>query len=150
MHDDNPRRLDDLKSTDLEGLLEELANAPGDVDLLIELGRRHLRLGDLDSAEAYYRRALDLDADDPVVNLHVGNLFYARGRHRLAVEHFRIAAELAPEQACPYWCIANAHEALGDSVRAEAYYQEAVSVDPTDCMARRELEAWYERRYAID
>ena len=131
----------------LDDLLDQDGQTPNDVDLLVQIGRRLVKLGQLDEAQTYYDRALRLAPDDGWTHIYLGSLHHIRRRHRSALRYFLRAAELLPDVACPFWCLCDIYDAMGKSSLAESSYKQAVSVESDDRQAKRKLYEWYERRY---
>jgi trafficking protein particle complex subunit 12 len=83
------------------GILEELcARQPSDATLLSALGRLHLQLGSVASAEAIFRRVVAdaaADADrSALCRMNQGYLSLAADRFDEAAQHFAAAFELDP------------------------------------------------------
>lgn len=145
-HAERQSRFERYEQLDLGELLALERKTRPDVDLLVGIGRRYLELRQLDKCYRYYSRALALDPDDGWTHLYFGNLTFVLSCYDQAENHFRRAAELLPDVACPYWCLADLYEAQGYWSRTEEYYRQAVDVDPTDATAQRKLEQWLAQR----
>ena len=70
---------DETHATDAASLERCLDLDPRNVELMTDAADRHLAAGAADRAEALYRRALAIDADDGDVHLRLGELLLARG-----------------------------------------------------------------------
>jgi len=108
--------------------------APNHPDVLLELGKCLLRLGDFAEAERALLRCRELD-DDGWASLYLGNLYWQTGDLVAAEEHFLAAQSRLPEDACPVWSRADIAEARGDGETAEQLYREAVALEPQEAIA---------------
>lgn len=131
---------------ELAALLEGLASSDDLVHTYQCIGGCYLRLGELDAAEEWCRRALSLGPMDPWSHLYFGNLACARQQHQSALECYMRAAELLPEEAVCFWCIADAYEAMSQHVSAGEFYRRACRVDPLCEEAKTKLKAWQEKQ----
>lgn len=64
---------------ELRVLSRGLDVAPDSCTLMLKLGRAYWRLGYTQKAQAYYRRAEELDPDDPIVYVNLGSLYLTGG-----------------------------------------------------------------------
>jgi Tfp pilus assembly protein PilF len=71
-----------------------LAIEPNHALALVNLGHARFRLGELDAAEASYRKALEILGDDGEVSNNLAAICYARSRPEEALPHLRKALEL--------------------------------------------------------
>jgi tetratricopeptide (TPR) repeat protein len=146
--DDRGDHLHELDALALDELLAREIQTPDDVDLLVRIGIRYVKLCQLNRAQDYYLRALQLDPNDGWTHMYLGNLNYALKRYTDAISCFSRGAELLRDVACPYWCLGDAYDAMGNYYFAEADYKNAVEVEPTCAEAIRGLEKCRERRSA--
>jgi tetratricopeptide (TPR) repeat protein len=113
-------RLDLLRFRELQGRIEQgraarldgryddarrqleaaLAQAPASASILIELVRTELAAKDLDAAERYARRALEVQPSDAEAHASLGAVLSAGGRLAEAAAEFARAAEIDPR---PEW-----------------------------------------------
>jgi len=143
---DKIAHLEELDSLSQEELFEREKQTPDDIHLLVRIAGGYLHRAELDKAEEYYRRALDVDPDDPWTYIYLGNLHNARTRFPEAISCFTRAAELLPGVACPYWCLGDAYATMGEPELAEAHYKKAVDVEPDNTQAQERLDAWKRRK----
>ena len=143
---DSPDYLDELAELTLTQLLDRLTENASDLDLLVTIGRRYLRLRQLESAQRFYDRAIAIDPNDAWTHMYIGNLRYTQCDYGSAIESFQRAAELLPDDACPHWCLGDAYDALGDAILAERHYKTAVAIEPDSTDAKNNLDNYYERR----
>ena len=81
-------------------------------------------LGDLDTAEGWYTRAIDAEPTDALAHVGLGNLHKQRGNTGRAVDAFTRATELDPD----LW---QAHYNLGGALYAEARERDFRGADDT-------------------
>lgn len=86
--------------------------APNQPDVLLELGKCFLLLGDFTDAERTLRKCRQLD-DDGWASLYLGNLCWQKGDLAAAEKHFLAAQSRLPEDACPVWCQADIAQVAG-------------------------------------
>jgi tetratricopeptide (TPR) repeat protein len=72
-----------------------LALAPDDPFILDSMGWAQFRLGKLDEAEKYLRRALD-ERSDPEIAAHLGEVLWAKGEHARAREVWQSQLKASP------------------------------------------------------
>jgi len=101
--------------------------------------------GQLEQAISVFKQAIELDESDPWNYLYVGNCHYADDDYNNALEYFKKAQSLMPENPSPYWCLANAYEKLGDIKTADMLYHKAVEADPSDGTAAKNLKRWMQK-----
>lgn len=84
-----------------------LAADPGNLNALGNLGNTWMKLGNLDSAEACYRKGLDLDPKNLIALNNLGALLFKRQRYEEAARYLWKAMELWPEDVEAYFNLAN-------------------------------------------
>jgi tetratricopeptide (TPR) repeat protein len=108
--------------------------APESAPAQYHLGYTLYRLGDIDAADATYRKALALDSDLPVAHLHLAEIEAGRQRPAAVVEQLRVAVDQLEganrERALEL--LAAAHLATGDEDAAEANYRQLRQLRPED------------------
>ena len=100
--------------------------------------RRHLTAGDehfkrqrFEDAGREYQKAVDLDPDNALALLYLGDATYARGSYDLAQAYFGESLAIAPSpQAFRFLGDAIVH-ADGSLARARGCYEEALRLDPS-------------------
>jgi Flp pilus assembly protein TadD len=135
-----------MRPSEPRRLLRYLEARPDDARALQTLGKWYRRRGRRDEARDAWERSLRADPCDPFTHLFLGDVDFDEGDMDAALERFRYAAMLAPDDPAPLWCEANVHEALGRQDLAEACHRRAVALDPADEQAVRLMEEWRERR----
>lgn len=128
---------------------EMIRNDPEDEELYQKLGILYMKYKDYESAEGAYKKALQLNPDNPWTYLYFGNLHYAKNNISKAIEWFKEASRRIPDNACPFWCLAEAYEKSDQWYMADKYFIKAVDVDPSDAEAVKKLEDWLDRNEVI-
>ena len=99
-------------------------------------------LGETDTAEAFYVKALELDKTCAEAHFALGVLC-ERNRPRVALRHYGVAAESQPENAEVQYNLGNVLFTLGYNARAERAYRAAIAASPTHAKARCNLGGLY-------
>ena len=131
----------------VEEVLALIEERPTDVELFQLLGRLYIEEHRFEEARAAYERALTLDPNDPFTHLYIGNWCWIAGQRDKALERFKHAATLLPNEGVVYWTQGDIYKRLGRYELAESAFKKAVRVAPDDVTARRKLSEWYEFRY---
>ncbi|NCF27573.1 MAG: FkbM family methyltransferase [Gammaproteobacteria bacterium] len=105
----------------------------------ISRGLEKHQAGDLQSAEAGYREALDLEPDHSDAHYLLGSLLGQTGRLDEALEHLRQAARLDPSAGAALSDMGNVYRVQGRLEEAEAAYRGAIEVDDEFPNAYRNL-----------
>jgi hypothetical protein len=143
----NPPSRDEVTDEDFElgELTRRIEMSPQDAGLLQLLGKQFRERKRIGEAREAFERSLALDPSDPWTHLYLGDCHCIEDDHLAAIERFSDAARLMPDRSPAFWCLANAHEAVGQFEMADANYRKAVEVEPADRYARRKLREWQER-----
>lgn len=102
------------------------------VDAHIAGGVIYSRLGEWDTAEDHYRRAVSLDDENITALNNYGLFLCSRGRHEEGLEKFERALDL-PLNTNPVVTLNNAGQCAYEDARlelAEKYLREALQIDP--------------------
>lgn len=119
---------------------EGLARFPQHPVLLAFLALLDEFAGDLASAEAGLRAALEQDASLPQVSKNLGDVLYRGGRHEEAKAHYERAVKLAPALGDDvHFKLANIAFKRRDLGAARAGWERAVALNPDHALARRNL-----------
>jgi tetratricopeptide (TPR) repeat protein len=79
-------------------MIEKAARGrPNDGAIVDSLGWIALRRGDVNGAVANLERATELEPEDPTINSHLGDAYWAAGRKLEALYQWRLALALKPE-----------------------------------------------------
>jgi serine/threonine protein kinase/Flp pilus assembly protein TadD len=95
-----------------------------------DLGKSHLRSGEIERAAREFRAGLALRPQDFWLNFYDGLCAYRLKRFDEAVSAFRVSIALAPESAECSFNRGLAYQALGQLDMAMADYDRALSIDP--------------------
>lgn len=124
---------------DLLGI-ERLTEEQGRVRQHIEAGEGYFARNQFEAAAAEYQRALDIDPDEPMALLYLGDTCYRRGMHHMAQAYFEESIAVAPSPQA-YRFLGDAIDAAdGSPARARQCYQEALRLDPSYGGARMALD----------
>ena len=127
--------------------LEELAKLhPRSTEVLNLKGWTLLNAGQVDNAFTMWGRALTLDPKDPRIKesmvrarLLVGKQMRDKGLFTHALVHFKNLGRLLPQSAEVHLEIAATYDMKGDVRSAMAEYQQVLSIDPKNKLARKAL-----------
>ena len=103
---------------------------PGHVPALCKLGVVDLKMNDPVAAVDTFRRAVELDANNPYAHRMLGLAFYTTGDYLAAQQSTKEAVALSPDDAPGQTLLGAISEALGRLGEAEACYKAAISADP--------------------
>ena len=99
----------------------------------------------LKQAEAYARRAAELDDHVPFTYAVLGQIHELTGNHDLAIQEFQRALDLDPRDADAIAGLASSYRNSGRNAAAEAAYIKAAALRPTDWKGYNDLGIFYER-----
>jgi tetratricopeptide (TPR) repeat protein len=111
----------------LEMVVEE---NPGHISALCKLGIIHLKLNDTPSAVDTFRRAGELDADNPFARRMLGFSLMKLGDLKSAEQSIKEAIELAPDDFKSYMLLGTITFNQGLHSEAESHFKAAIAVDP--------------------
>ena len=123
------RALDDAR--------ERLGRDPGDVAAMRDAVQAAMRLGQIDMAAAYARRAQQLAPGDAVITASRGAIEVHRGRPREALQLFAQADRAGVDEEAFVADRALAYDLIGDQPSAQYYYALAQRFTPDDEVLRR-------------
>ncbi|RYD47441.1 MAG: tetratricopeptide repeat protein [Verrucomicrobiaceae bacterium] len=103
---------------------------PGHIPALCKLGVVHLKLKDPSAAADTFRRAVELNADNPYAHRMLGLSLMSMGDFAGAELEARQAVELAPDDAKSQLLLASICYRLGRTKDAEMHYKAAIAADP--------------------
>jgi len=110
-----------------EMMLEE---KPGDISALCKLGVVNIKLADLNAAVDTFRRAVELDSQNPYAHRMLAFSFTELRDFKSAEQSAREAVNLAPDDAKGQFLLGIICHKLGKTGDAEAHYKAAISADP--------------------
>lgn len=126
----------DRRVLDLE---KRLSEAPDDIGLLVESGIASKTAGDLDEAEAKFRRALSFDPDSSVLNFFLAEIFYNRGLGEEALRYLRRSIDLNPANPDAHYLAGFILGDLGRVEEAREANRRAVALNPALTRAQANL-----------
>jgi len=103
-------------------------------------GNRYRQLQKFPEAEARYRKALALQADNPDIYTNLGAVQFYTNRPAEAAESFRQALRLQPENSGNWQNLATCEIALGRREDARKHLEETLRLDPNNGRAREQLK----------
>ena len=106
------------------------ALVPGSAEFQHNLGFAYREAGDLEAAEASYRRAIRLDPEYPRAHANLGIALLSRGAWEEAADALRAAIRLDDGYAAAHHNLGFIHERVGARLDAERHYRRAISLDP--------------------
>ena len=103
---------------------------PGHIPALCKLGVVDLKLNDPTAAVDSFRRAVELDVNNPYAQRMLGYSFYLLGDMPAAELNVKQAVTLAPDDAKSHFLLAAISERLGRVKEAQSEYKAAIAADP--------------------
>lgn len=95
------------------------------------LGQIHqVRRGDLEEAARGYRRALDIEPDNPRYAYRLGTVLAEMGDHQGAIAQFRKATEEDPDYSRAWFMMGLSQNGISEFGPAIESYQEAIKTNP--------------------
>jgi tetratricopeptide (TPR) repeat protein len=115
---------------------QEIARAPGDMDVQAWRARVLEWSGNLAQAEQEFLQVLQVAKNDPDNWLGIGEVYLREGKIQEALRALDVAVGLDPGRADLHMARGRALAALGDRKRAQLDFQQAVALDPANEEAR--------------
>ena len=103
---------------------------PGHIPTLCKLGVVHLKQNDPAAALDQFRRAVELDANNPYAHRMLGYSFMLLGDMASAEQSVKESVNLAPDDAKSQFLLGIITDKLGRRDEAESYYKASISLDP--------------------
>ena len=107
-----------------------LEDHPGHISSLCKLGVVNLRLNDLSAAAETFRRAVELDENNPYAHRMLGFALMNLGDISSAEQSVRRSVTLAPDDAKSQNLLATIAYRLGNPAESESLYKAAIAADP--------------------
>ena len=123
---------------------------PGHGPALCKLGVVHLKLEDAPAAVDTFRRAVELDADNPYAHRMLGFSLMKAGDLPGAEVHAKRAVELAPDDSRSHVLLATLCYRLGRTKDAENHFKAAIAADPLPSEPYFNLALIYSRTKRLD
>ena len=122
-----------------------VARDPTNFDGLHGRGVIRYRIGDLEGAEHWVRKAVGVKPDSAHAHSNLGSIYLARQRLDQAIEHYRRAVSIAPNFADARNNLAAALTRVGELAEAEREYLVALRIAPDHAEANNNLGAVLQR-----
>ncbi len=123
---------------------------PGRISALCKLGVIDLRLNDAASAVDTFRRAGELDANNPYARRMLGFALMTMGDLKLAEKSAKEAVDLAPADATSQFLYATICYRIGSTGEAESHFKAAIMADPIPSEPYFNLALIYARAKKLD
>jgi Flp pilus assembly protein TadD len=123
---------------------------PAAVQAVLREGLARHRDGDFASAEAAYRRVIEVMPELPDALHLLGAIFLQTDRHEAAADQFTKALALNPDNSLAHANIGLAFYELGRHQEAETAYGRAIALDPDLQQAHSNLGRLYVRMNRLD
>ena len=96
----------------------------------VDLGSALLQAGNLDGAEAAFKKAIVLEPDSSRAHLRLGSLYLKRGQRELALTHLERAQTLSPEDVSIVNNLGTLYDQLGKYPQAIKQFNRAIELMP--------------------
>ena len=117
-------QLEDYRGAEA-ALLQALDIKPNDSKYHYQLGRIHLRSGELDAAEIHFRKATALVTQNRYTGPHaaLGYVLAKSERYAEAIAEFKRCVEIEPENPSFYYFLGSVYDILGDHEATIDHFQ---------------------------
>ena len=103
------------------------------------------RLGDSAGSLDHYKEALDLDPNNEIFHLTLGDIYIRNGDMPSAIAHFEKILELNSNNLVAMNYLALCYQNIGDDAKAEKFLQFIVEKDNKSISAKRNLKSFLQR-----
>lgn len=103
---------------------------PGDTSALCKLGLVQLKIGDLSGADNAFRRAIELDGNNPYAHMMLGVALHSAGNLGEAEKMATKSVDLAPDNYRAQMLLGAILFELGKLGESESHFKAAISADP--------------------
>ena len=107
-----------------------LADYPNDPYIVYEKAAQHWSRDEVDDAENFYRRLVDIAPNWVIAYNQLGYINMSKGRFTEAEERFKSYRFIAPDQANPHDSLGELFFALGRNDEAEESFEKAIEIKP--------------------
>ena len=104
-------------------------------------GRIYMALKDFDSAEAQFRKALEMNDNLVWPYVALARIYVATGKAEKAIEEYRQLIKKKPDLVMAYMAIGTIYQRLGEIDKAEKAYRDVLKIKPKFAPAANNL-AW--------
>ncbi len=116
---------------------------------LILIGNQNYATGKLKTALRLYKEANELipsNKNDIALQYKIGDIYYQLGKKANALEHFKITADLQPDDFEQQDLVAKVYEEIGDYENAIIYYKKSIAIKPDNTMSYVHIGDIYKNR----
>lgn len=110
---------------------------PANPDVWVRLARSALARGDFSRAGTWARKGLALENTSLDARMVLGFVAYREGKYRTVEQYMNEVIEADGKNSVAWCLLGQTREALGETDKAVACYQQALRLDPDDAVARR-------------
>lgn len=103
---------------------------PGHIPALCKLGVVQLKLKEPEQAVGSFRKAIELDQQNPYANRMLGYTYMQMHDLEMAEQYLQQALDLAPDDAKSYLLLGHVSYQLGNDAEAESQFKGAIAADP--------------------
>lgn len=114
-------------------------SAPQIFEIHKSLGSCYISLGQLNNAEAHYRKAYEINPASDALHVNIGSLAMKKGDLSTALLHFKEASRLQPTNASAFTGVGLAQVGLGEKQAAHDAFAQALRIDIHDVTALYQL-----------
>jgi serine/threonine-protein kinase len=100
------------------------------------LGAQQLGNGDTTSAASSFKKALEIDSNNAVATIGMGEIALRQGLNGDAIVHLKKAARLASRNSRVFTLLGEAYLNSGNNKEAAANFKKALQIDPDNARAR--------------
>jgi Flp pilus assembly protein TadD len=126
--------------TTFRGAVDSTSADPGDRELCARacsgLAESYLKLGDREQAIEYWKLAVQKSDSSEIPAANLGEILFAAGRSKEALEYYLVAAKIAPEQAALHYKLGLIYANLSDYANARARFAKVVELEPRTGLGR--------------
>lgn len=117
------------RADSLRRLKMQLAEQPDNPVLLAALGSHYKRIGQLEQAEDYYRRAVRMEDHSVVLLNNLGNVLFLQNDVAAAQAHYQRATKIRPDEVVPYFNLSRAYFRAADLDKGKETVNQAIRID---------------------
>ncbi|MCC9600168.1 protein kinase [Stieleria sp. JC731] len=111
---------------------QSIERAPNSAELRVLRGRCHYRLGQTVAADQDFRRAAELEPDNPSPWYYLGYLQRDEEQYESSLKSFQQAKKLAPDRIRNHLQVSRAYRLLEEDEKADEAYEQAFSLECID------------------
>jgi len=97
---------------------------------LAAIGECHLKKEDLNSAQNYFKKSLELDPRDEILAYNVGEIYFAHQKLDEAIEYYEFATQIKPDWSDPYYKLGLVFLNKTDYEKAKDNFKKFLKLEP--------------------